>query len=77
MVMSSSGSETSGDLITDCMICGEPSKLSNVLRDAEADAITFCRPLSSEEFILERRPVLVGYGLVNGNLVLPVRLMMI
>ena len=76
MVSSSSGSETSGDLITDCMICSEPSKLSNVLGVADPNATTFCRPLSSEEFLSERRLVLVGYGLANGSFVLPVRLMM-
>ena len=77
MVSSSSGSETSGDLITDCMICSEPSKLSNVLGVVEPDALMFCRPSSSEEFLPECRPVLVEYRLVNGNLVLPVCLMMI
>ena len=76
MVSSSLGSETSGVLITDCMICGKPSKLSNVLGVAEPEAITFCKLLSSEEFLPERRPALVGYGLVNRNLVLPVCLMM-
>ena len=50
--------------------------MSKVLRVAEPEAITFCRLLSSEEFLPERRPALVGYGLLNGNLVLPVHLMM-
>ena len=70
MVLPSLGSETLGVLITDCMICGEPSKLYNVLKVAEPEAITFCRLSLSEEFIPERRPVLVGYRLVNGNLTL-------
>ena len=60
MVMSSSGSETSGDSIMDCMICGEPSKLSNVLGVAEPDALMFCRPSSSEEFCEDCKPALVG-----------------
>ena len=72
MVSSSLGSETSGVLKTDFMICGEPSKLSKVLGVAELEAIMFFRLSSSEEFLLECRPALVGYRLVNGNLVLPV-----
>ena len=72
---SSLDSKTLGVLTTDCIICGEPSKLSNVLGVTEPEAVTFCRPSSSEEFLPERRLVLVGYGLVNRNLVLPVCLM--
>ena len=75
-IVSSLDSETSGVSITVCTISGDPSRLSRVLGVTEPDAVVFCRPSSSEEFLPERNPVLVGYGLVNGNLVRPVRLMM-
>ena len=74
-MVSSSDSETSGVSMTACTISGDPSRLSSVLGVTKPDAVTFCRPSSSEEFLPERNPVLVGYGLVNGNLVLLVRLM--
>ena len=77
MVISSLGSETSGVLIIDCMICGDPTKLSNVLEVTEPDNMVLCSPLLSEEFLPDCRPALVGYRLLNGNLVFPVCLMMI
>ena len=55
MVMSSLGSEMSRVLIIDCMICGDLSKLSNVLGIVEPDAIVTFRPLSSEEFLPDCR----------------------
>ena len=76
MVVSSSESDTSGDSMIACTIRGDPSKLSNVLGVTEPDAVWTCNASSSEEFRADRRPALVGYGLLNGNLVLPVRLMM-
>ena len=76
MVVSSSGLETSGDSMIDCTMSGNPSKLSNVLGVTEPDAVLTCSASSSEEFRADRRPALVGYGLLNGNFVLPVRLMM-
>ena len=77
MVVSSSESDTSGDSMMGCTMSGDPSKLSNVLRVTEPDTVLTCSVSSSEEFRADRRPALVGYGLLNGNFVLPVRLMMI
>ena len=77
MVVSSSESDTSGDLMNACTMRGDLSKLSNVLGVTEPDAVLVCSVSSSEEFRADRRPALVGYGLLNGNFVLPVRLMMI
>ena len=77
MVMSSPESDTSVDSMIACTMRGDPSKLSNVLGVTEPDAVLTCRVSSSEEFRADRRPALVGYGLLNGNLVRPVRLMMI
>ena len=76
MVISSLESDTFGDSIIACTMSGDPSKLSNVLGVTEPDAVWTCNASSSEEFRADRRPALVGYGLLNGNLVLPVRLMM-
>ena len=76
MVVSSLESNTSGDSMIACTMRGDPSKLSNVLRVTEPDAVLTCSASSSEEFHADRRPALVGYGLLNGNFVLPVRLMM-
>ena len=76
MVMSSPESDTSVDSMIACTIRGDPSKLSNVLGVTEPDAVWTCNASSSEEFRADRRPALVGYGLLNGNFVLPVRLMM-
>ena len=77
MVVSSSESDTSGDSMIACTMSGDPSKLSNVLGVTEPDAVLTCSVLSSEEFRADRKPALVGYGLLNGNFVLPVRLMVI
>ena len=77
MVISSLGSETFGVLIIDCMICGDPSKLSNVLGVTEPDAMVFCSPLLSEEFLPEHKLAPVGYNLLSKNVVLPVCLMVI
>ena len=76
MVISSPESDTSGDSMIACTMSGDPSKLSNVLGVTEPDAVWTCNASSSEEFRADRRPALVGYGLLNGNFVLPVRLMM-
>ena len=76
MVVSSSESDTSGDSMIACTMRGDPSKLSNVLGVTEPDAVLTCSASSSEEFRVDRRPALVGYGLLNRNFVLPVRLMM-
>ena len=76
MVVSSSESDTSVDSMIACTMRGDPSKLSNVLGVTEPDAVWTCNASSSEEFRADRRPALVGYGLLNGNFVLPVRLMM-
>ena len=77
MVVSSSESDTSGDSMMACTTSGDHSKLSNVLGVTEPDAVLPCSASSSEEFRADRKPVLVGYGLLNGNFVLPVRLMVI
>ena len=77
MVMSSPESDTSVDSMIACTMRGDPSKLSNVLGVTEPDAGLTCSVSSSEEFRADRKPVLVGYGLLNGNFVLPVRLMVI
>ena len=77
MVISSPESDTSGDLMIACTMRGDPSKLSNVLGVTEPDAVLTCSASSSEEFRADRKPALVGYGLLNGNFVLPVRLMVI
>ena len=76
MVISSPESDTSGDSMIACTMSGDPSKLSNVLGVTEHDAVLTCSVSSSEEFRVDRRPALVGYGLLNRNFVLPVRLMM-
>ena len=76
MVVSLSESDTFVDSINACTMRGDPSKLSNVLGVTEPDAVLTCRVSSSEEFRADHRPALVGYGLLNGNFVLPVRLMM-
>ena len=76
MVVSSSESDTFGDSMIACTMRGDPSKLSNVLGVTEPDAVLTCSASSSKEFHADRRPALVGYGLLNGNFVLPVRLMM-
>ena len=76
MVISSPESDTSGDSMIACTMRGDPSKLSNVLGVTEPDAVLTCSALSSEEFRADCRPALVGYGLLNGNFVLPVCLMM-
>ena len=61
MVVSLSESNTSGDSMIACTMSGEPSRLSSVLGVADPDAVAFCRPSSSsEEFLPERSPVLVG-----------------
>lgn len=77
MVISLPESDTSVGSMIACTMRGDPSKLSNVLGVTEPDAVLTCSALSSEEFRADRRPALVGYGLLNGNFVLPVRLMMI
>ena len=77
MVVSSSESDTSGDSMMACTMRGDPSKLSKVLGVTEPDAVLTCRASSSEEFRADRKPALVEYGLLNGNFVLPVRLMVI
>ena len=77
MVISSPESDTSVDSMIACTIRGDPSKLSNVLGVTEPDAVWTCNASSSEEFRVDRKPALVGYGLLNGNFVLPVRLMVI
>ena len=76
MVISSPESDTSVDSMIACTMRGDPSKLSNVLGVTEPDAVWTCNALSSDEFRADLRPALVGYGLLNGNFVLPVRLMM-
>ena len=60
-----------------CTMSGDPSKLSNVLGVTEPGAVLTCSVSSSEEFRADRKPALVGYGLLNRNFVLPVRLMVI
>ena len=77
MVISSPESDTSGDSMIACTMSGDPSKLSNVLGVTEPDAVLTCSVSSSEEFRADCKPALVGYGLLNGNFVLPVRLMVI
>ena len=77
MVISSPESDTSVDSMIACTMRGDPSKLSNVLGVTEPDAVLTCNASSSEEFRADRKPALVGYGLLNGNFVLPVRLMVI
>ena len=77
MVISSPESDTSGDSMMACTMRRDPSKLSNVLGVTEPDAVLTCSASSSEEFRAARKPALVGYGLLNGNFVLPVRLMVI
>ena len=77
MVMSSPESDTSVDSMIACTMRGDPSKLSNVLGVTEPDAVLTCSVSSSEEFRADCKPALVGYGLLNGNFVLPVRLMVI
>ena len=77
MVISSPESDTSGDSMIACTMRGDPSKLSNVLGVMEPDAVLTCSVSSSEEFRADRKPALVGYGLLNGNFVLPVCLMVI
>ena len=76
MVVSSLESDTSGDSMIACTMRGDPSKLFNVLGITEPDVVLTCSASSSEEFRADRRPALVGYGLLNRNFVLPVRLMM-
>ena len=75
MVISLPESDTSGDSMIACTMRGDPSKLSNMFGVMEPDVVLTCSASSSEEFRADCRPALVGYGLLNGNFVLPVCLM--